>query len=308
MHTELLHTELSRLKVIVRQNFVFYLTGFLVIAGMKLFYSRADSGQLVWILAPTAKWVTILSGIPFVYEQDMGYVNHSLRLLIAPSCSGVQFMLILAATLIFSFVHRMGGISSLDDMSSMEAWDGDRQDKPSSRMKRGFAWTAASIGISYLLTVFVNGLRIILAIYIPLLLADWNIYFSFLTPGRLHTIIGTAVYFVSLLTIYRLAGYVSLRTRRFVKSTGTEQSTSAGSSGCRFAKLLAQASLLRKCAPPVFWYFFMVLGVPFLNRAYRKGTERFTEYAVLIISVCSTILLLFCLGSLARRLIHKRKA
>lgn len=94
-------------KAILRQNGIFYLTGMLIILGIKLFYSKASIPDLKWILAPTSLWVRILSGIPFDYEPGSGYVSHSFRFIIAPSCSGVQFMLIAAATLLYSFVHRM---------------------------------------------------------------------------------------------------------------------------------------------------------------------------------------------------------
>ena len=94
-------------KAILWQNGIFYLTGMLIILGIKLFYSKASVPDLKWILAPTSLWVRILSGIPFDYEPGSGYVSHSFRFIIAPSCSGVQFMLIAAATLLYSFVHRM---------------------------------------------------------------------------------------------------------------------------------------------------------------------------------------------------------
>ena len=85
------------------QNFILFLAGALIILGMKSYYRQADCDSLRWILGPTAGWVQLLSGIPFTYLSDAGYVNHSLRLLIAPSCSGVRFMIILFATLVFSF-------------------------------------------------------------------------------------------------------------------------------------------------------------------------------------------------------------
>lgn len=113
-------------KAILRQNGIFYLTGMLIILGIKLFYSKASIPDLKWILAPTSLWVRILSGIPFDYEPGSGYVSHSFRFIIAPSCSGVQFMLIAAATLLYSFVHRMP------------------------TRKKGICWTILSFLISYI--------------------------------------------------------------------------------------------------------------------------------------------------------------
>lgn len=236
---------------LLRQNFIFYLVGILMILGLKCYYRRADCDSLLWILAPTARWVQLLSKIPFTYISGTGYVNHSLRLLIAPSCSGVRFMTITFATLVFSFVHMIA----------------------LSRKIKGFCWIAVSAFLSWLFTVFVNGLRIITAIYLPLYLEDAGLMKGMLTQDRLHTMIGVAVYFIALLTIYRLVGW--------------------------FVQKSANQSVLQKCAPPVFWYFILTLGLPFLNRAGGNGTERFAEFSVLVAGCCVLILLpyivvLFC--------------
>ena len=244
-----------RIKDFVKQNFFFYLLGFAVILGLKYFYSKAGSDALIWILAPTTKWVSILSGIPFSYESGLGYVNHNLRYVIAPSCSGVQFMLILMATLMFSFVHRTG----------------------SGR----FLWTLGSIMVSYPLTVFINGLRIVVAIYLPLFLEGSNFHGVLLTPDRLHTLIGTVVYFVSLLTIYRLVDTVFFH----IKKSDTN----------------ARTSIIPKFLAPLFWYFFIVLGIPFLNSAVQKRPEQFFEYALLIISACGLIIVIYSCMSLIKK-------
>ena len=86
----------------------YYLLSLLALLCLKLFYSRAGADNLTWILTPTTGWVSILSGIPFTYAPGEGYVNHSLRFIIAPSCCGIRFLGITAAMLIFSFLHRTG--------------------------------------------------------------------------------------------------------------------------------------------------------------------------------------------------------
>ena len=245
----------SKIKQTIRRYYILYIIGFLVVFGLKCFYSKAEADDLLWILTPTAWWVSILSGIPFTYEPDMGYVNHTLKYVIAPSCSGVQFLIITIALLIFSFVHRT---------------------------KKGFRWILGSIGISYLLTIIINGLRILILFCVPSLFEKHGLYNTLLTPERLHTIIGTAVYFASLLLIYRLTDHIL-----------SKRSTDHATDNCRL--------LLRKCLPPVFWYFFIVLGIPLLNHAYQKGQTRFIEYLILISIVCGAVLLLSFLLSLLRK-------
>ncbi len=261
---------------ILRTNIPFYLTGLLLIFIAKYYYSRAGAAQLLWLLAPTAGWVSLLSGIPFVYIQDIGYVNHGMKIIIAPSCSGMQFMLITASMLLFSFVHLAA--AGLADGSLFPAAASGK-----SRFRNGCVWTGISIALAFLFTVFVNGLRIIAAIYLPLLFQRLQLFGSLLTPDRLHTVIGIVVYFAALLTLYRLMGYLFHST--------------------------AEGSLLRRCLPPVFWYFSIVLGIPFLNRAFVKNREQFLSFAGLTAICCCGILLLYCAGSLLRkRHSHKETA
>lgn len=246
----------NKVKSFIVPYWFFYLIGFFIILGLKCFYRDADSNDLAWILTPTARWVGILSGIPFEYEPGIGYINHSFRFIIAPSCSGVQFMCISIATLIYSFVHRM------------------------KTKKKGFCWIAISLVLSYLFTVFINGFRIVISIYLPIYLRSSDMFNKWLTPERLHTMIGTAVYFTSLLILYRIAGYICR------KITDIPDRNTHGM--------------------PVFWYFFIVLGIPFLRKAYKNDNGRFAEYAILITGICLTILFAACLMAMIRK--HWKKS
>lgn len=249
----------DKLKSLIKKNYIFYLIGFVIIFGIKYFYSKAGSNELEWILAPTAWWVRILSGIPFEREPSIGYISHQFRFIIAPSCSGVQFMIITIATLIYSYVHRMNTI------------------------RRGFGWVAFSLGTSYLLTIIVNGFRIVTAIHLPIYFYETNIHYEWMTPEKLHTLIGIIVYFTSLFIIYHVAGYISMRI------AGMEERTSGS------------------MIPPMFWYFAIALGIPFLNRAYENNGRNFVEYAILMLTVCSVIMFLFYLLSMIRKYINKQK-
>jgi exosortase K len=227
----------------------YYLLSLLALLCLKLFYSRAGADNLTWILTPTTGWVSILSGIPFTYAPGEGYVNHSLRFIIAPSCCGIRFLGITAAMLIFSFLHRTGCGSP----------------------GRSIRWILGSLGFSYLFTIFVNGLRILLSIYIPLGLSGAGIYIRRLTPERLHTLIGTAVYFSSLLILYRAVSLICLGK----------------------PAAFSRPPFVRSCLSPVFWYFFIVLGLPALNSSYAESRGRFSEYAALISAACLILLLLY---------------
>lgn len=324
----------------IKKNSVFYLVGFLILLGMKYYYSRADAESLRWILGPTAGWVELLSGIPFRYEPGLGYANHSLRYLIAPSCSGVQFLIITAAMLIFTFVHEAadvclfrflsprkasrtldyscGRLSSRLDVQCRNFPDfrhirlcrsrkpgnashGDAR-KALARTGAGLCWIVASLLLSYGFTVFVNGLRIIAAIYLPSFFERLHVFHGFgrfgklLTADRLHTVIGVVVYFTALLTVHQL---VSLFFRKDYRRDNRQK----------------LSPLLRRCLSPLFWYFLIVLGIPFLhnlcqnrtyqNKAYQKGgsllrifNSQFRDFALLVMFCCGFILLLYGLASL----------
>lgn len=256
---ELNKMKTDRIKPFLLQNWIYYAAGAALVLGIKYGYSRSSCDGLRWILTPTARWVRALSGIPFEYESQVGYISYTYRFIIAASCSGVQFMTIAFAALAFSFVRRM------------------------KTAKGRWGWMAFSLGFSYLFTVFVNGIRIILSIYLPVYLPIClhhpDILRGWMNPGRLHTMIGTVTYFTSLCVACHMAGSLSWRLAR------------ASVPARPFPKTR------RAWLSPVFWYFLIVLGIPFLNKAYLKGGARFTEYAALVAAVCLVILALWGLVS-----------
>ena len=249
----------------VKTPFFFYLPYYLIsllsLLGLKLFYSSAKADALTWILAPTAGWVSVLSGIPFTYVAGQGYANHSLRFLIAPSCCGVQFLCITAAMLIFSFTH----------------WMNTR--------RQGFLWLGVSLGGSYLYTIFINGIRILLSIRVPLYLQKTGFLRALdgrLDSGQVHTIIGTAVFFSSLFPLYAAAEQAA---RKISVSPPAKSAQSLY---------------------PALWYFAVVLGLPFLSLACRNRLQAFIPYALVICMVCVPVLLLQLLPAVIQKAIHKK--
>ena len=242
----------GRMRSALKENWVFYFIGFIIVFGVKYFLASAGSDELGWVLAPTAQWVRVLSGMRFEREPGLGYINHDFRFVIAASCSGVQFMLITFATFLYSFVHRMKTKTG------------------------GFCWVGLSLAAAYLFTIFVNGFRIVLSIYLYRL----DVRSGWLTPERLHTTAGTAIYFVSLLLIYHLAE----------KITRTPEKGQA----------------MFKCVSPAFWYLSITLAIPFLNRAYRNSGGKFAEYAALVTVVSLSAILLYGLAAAVRKRLEKR--
>ena len=49
--------KISGLKNLIKEYHIFYLTAALLLVILKLLYRKADSDDLQWLLAPTARWV-----------------------------------------------------------------------------------------------------------------------------------------------------------------------------------------------------------------------------------------------------------
>ncbi len=258
---------------------LYFISASLIIA-IKYWYARADSSDLEWILLPTARWAEFLSGIPFERAPQIGYVNHSLRFIIAPSCSGVQFMIIAFAALCFPFLHKTESV------------------------KKGFCLIPSALAAAFLYTVAANGFRIVLSICLPPLLMDilrktpCGNYFS---AERLHTLIGTAVYFTALLLLYRGAEILFRIARR---KADTPKDSGRLLPGCTAG--MRQTGLFLRYLPPVLCYFSVTLGIPFLCRIYRNNWTHFPDYAALVTAICLTVLLCFGLSDTIRRRMGSR--
>ena len=72
---------------------IYYLIVLTVALGLKYHYSRAGSDALEWILKPTAGLCQLITSIEFEPESGSGYISRDRRIIIAPSCAGVNFMI-----------------------------------------------------------------------------------------------------------------------------------------------------------------------------------------------------------------------
>jgi exosortase K len=242
-------------KVFILQNGIFLLLALFFAVGLKYHYSKAGSEDLAWILRPTAALVEQISGIPFEEEAHTGFVNYTHRVIIAPACAGVNFLIIAFCMAVSSGLHH-------------------------SRQKRGkILWLAAGMVSAYLLTIFVNVLRIILSIYSY----DADIYSGWLTPQRMHRLEGVIIYFFFLCLFYRImkkaVDHLTQRAGGKQRESIEEGSVRAGYSRWALAGLV-----------PLFWYGLMTLAIPLLNGAIDKDGGRFVEHGGMIITGCLIVL------------------
>lgn len=226
------------IKARIQKDWPLYLAAGMIILVMRYFGRTSDTDILLWILAPTARWAGILGGISFEYLPHQGYVNHFYQFLIAASCSGIRFMLLTFLMFLFMPVYA-----------------------PKEGMRRKYGRLVSSMILAYCFTIFVNGIRIVLAIRIPILLEELHLLQGWLTPDRLHTLVGTVTYFTALCVIYRL-----MASDRSVK-------------GLRV---------------PLFWYLLLVLALPFVSRMWHQNWQGFGQYAAAVMGVCMSVCMIFC--------------
>lgn len=178
----------------VRKSFKFLLIGLVCLAllGLKLFYMRAETESLRWVLAPTAFVSSLFCGMDFIYREGMGYLSTNGLYLINKSCSGVNFLILTLFISTFSLLSRKMRIR----------W----------QLVTAFLAGAAS----YLLTILSNSIRITLSILfepfrrsIPLLEG---------AESWVHQGIGTFIFLLFLLIYY----YMLMKGALWIREQSTK--------------------------------------------------------------------------------------
>ena len=185
----------------------------------KDFYRSADYDSLEWLLTPTALLAERISGIAFDQEPGMGWVNRDNGVTIAPSCSGMNYLIILFC---------MSSLFALTKLKSMRALS---------------CWVVFSVLSSYGLTLIVNSLRIWLAI----VLYNADIYSSSLTVESVHRIAGVSVYYFFMVFYYLAVSFILTLTVGGMAVSGSEGIQSQAAGGTVVAALLLPV-LYRCCA------------------------------------------------------------
>ena len=137
-----------------------------VVLVLKRHYSLAGPDQLTWILSPTARLIAWLTGADPMWEAGVGYADFNRGIIIVPACAGINFMIMAFGLAVFCALGRLQRFTVL------------------------FAWMVASLAGAYVLTLGINTLRI--AVSMALYQAD--IYGAWITPERLHRLVGVWIY------------------------------------------------------------------------------------------------------------------
>ena len=155
-------------------TYILYISCLVIVIIIKLFYSNAGSSSLLFILAPVTKLVETFTGIPFYYMPEIGYLSLEGSIEIGSGCAGINFLVILFCTLVFSFIGQFRGT-----------------------IKKAALFPIFLL-LSYIITVIVNTFRIVTLINVSNLNDAWlgldNILF--------HKVTGALIYFFFLTLCY----------------------------------------------------------------------------------------------------------
>lgn len=216
---------------------------------LKTFYSQASSDDLLWIIGPTAYLTETFSSLSFIREPGYGWVDFDQHVVIAPACAGVNFLIISFCMSSFQILWRRLSLKEL------------------------ITWIIIAGCASLVLTVIANTARITLSV--TLFRAD--IYSELLTPGSLHRISGTGVYYTFLCLYCCLINFI-------FQINGSKHQVYNGS----ISKQLILIS-------PLFWYLSFSLCLPIVNNSIRTFPDPFLEHALTVSGIAIMLTLLFCL-------------
>jgi exosortase K len=154
-----------------------------VVAAGKQYYRAAAADDLGWILAPTARMVSAVSGGHFVYEAGVGWVDRAATFIIAPACAGLNFAMAAFLALTLGW---LGGMRTLRGTA---------------------ARLAGAAALAYAATLIVNTARIALAIA----LHKGTIDLGDVDRAEVHRALGIVVYLGGLCALYALARAIEPR-------------------------------------------------------------------------------------------------
>jgi len=147
---------------------------------LKRHYSEARADDLLWILTPTARLVSLVSGATFTWEPGEGYFAREQLFLIGKACAGVNFMIAAFVMLVWAFVAHARSLRAVPGVLGL------------------------CLAAGYAAAVLVNTLRIAIAMWFaghPTVLPGF-------AAGEVHRVEGVVVYFGGLVALYEMARWL----------------------------------------------------------------------------------------------------
>lgn len=155
--------------------------GALLIAwALKRQYSDARADDLLWMLAPTARLVGVVTGARFSWAPGEGYFAREQLFLIEKACAGVNFMIAAFALLVWAFAGHARSLRAV------------------------FGVLGVCLATGYAAAVLVNTVRITIAMWLAAHPAPLS---AFAAP-EVHRVEGIVVYFGGLVLLHEMARWL----------------------------------------------------------------------------------------------------
>ncbi len=209
---------------------------------LKKHYSAASPHDLRWVLTPLAQLVQRLDGAPYLWNEPAGWVRSDGYIVIAPACAGVNFMIMVFGLSCMAFLHRLA------------------------TLRQQASWLIAALIAAYLLSLGVNTLRI----FISILFYENQLHWGWLTPDRIHRMIGVGIYFGALGGCHLLLDRVVEKINPSVGIPAVDKDISLP-------------------WQPLAWYLTGTLAVPLLHKLAGGDPRLNLEYSLTVITVSTFI-------------------
>jgi exosortase K len=230
--------------------------GALIMWRIKRYYADASVEDLQWILAPTARLTTLLSGTAFGWEPGEGYLSRERLLLIEKACAGINFMIAAFGMVTFVLSRRIRSWSS------------------------GAGILLASLAASYVAAVAVNATRITVSMW----LAAHAFHLPGVAAGQMHRFEGIVFYFGGLVLLHAVvqrfdSPYRPMRLTTplvcyYALTLAVPLANGAGRQGAAFVEyalfVLALPLILVGLARVVETTIFRAFATPCGNRSLRR--------------------------------------
>ena len=158
--------------------------------GLKRHYADARPDDLLWMMAPTARLVSVVSHATFTWEPGEGYFAREQLFLIGKACAGVNFMIAGFLMLVTGFIVHARSVRS------------------------AFGLLGACLAAGYAAAMIVNTVRIAVAMW----LAGHPAVLSAFAGAEVHRVEGVVVYFGGLVGLYEVARWLERHALRGLRS------------------------------------------------------------------------------------------
>ena len=174
----------------MKTRFILLFAALTIASALKRHYSQAAPDDLLWILTPTARLVSVVSDATFTLEPGEGYFAREQLFLIGKACAGVNFMIAAFVMLVWAFVPHARSLRTVLGVLGL------------------------CLVAGYAAALVVNTVRIAIAMW----LAAHPAVLSAFAAAEVHRVEGIVVYFAGLVALCEMARWLERHAPQGLRS------------------------------------------------------------------------------------------